>query len=495
MAFGKKRRGALHIKGSTAGTSNELSFSVLDATKQEMDRKHGEARRIKMPGRLELFTVSRKHSNPIPDQDPVASASVPVSEGVVAAADADGVELADAAVSRETAARVSRETQGDGGSSTVSSLDGTAAKPARSRTFRLGRRRVAKASNSSVDSGKPASSTLPKLTFTHKEKPALSTEEGRERKVKERKRRRRIIRSVVGVAASAALVGACYVGFTKAAAHYEHMQRQVASAENIQANLADFDDGMKPLDEALSNPLSTDLPTYAAEAQAFEPTARDLLQGTDNMVSQLLANAQDQSNVAKIQDARAAVESRSAYLEAGYAVLEQELVLLDGRGRAAKVWDAMLSADAQARSAAADVNSSESKKLESAKEKAALAFESFQQAQDQVQDLADSCYLLDPDPYVEYVQARQDALEHMADSIGYLLEENISKAQESAVKYEKADAAAVKLAKKLPQSMDAALFDAYTEEVSKDLARYKRAREKATVADQAIAELTGSAGN
>ena len=68
MAFGKKKHWgkALHIKGNTAGTSNELSFSVLDATKQEMDRKHGEARRIKMPGRLDLFTVDRKETNPVP---------------------------------------------------------------------------------------------------------------------------------------------------------------------------------------------------------------------------------------------------------------------------------------------------------------------------------------------------------------------------------------------------------------------------------------------
>ena len=60
-------------------------------------------------------------------------------------------------------------------------------------------------------------------------------------------------------------------------------------------------------------------------------------------------------------------------------------------------------------------------------------------------------------------------------------------------KYEEADDRAVQLAKKMPKSTDEAVREAYSNQVSKDLARYKRVREKAEVADRAVAKLSGSA--
>lgn len=71
-----------HVKKSTAGTSNELSFSVLDAAKQAMDEKHGEARRVQQLGKIDLFSGEREPghnvltSTPakaIEEQPPIAS--------------------------------------------------------------------------------------------------------------------------------------------------------------------------------------------------------------------------------------------------------------------------------------------------------------------------------------------------------------------------------------------------------------------------------------
>lgn len=49
-----------HIKSNTAGTSNEISFSVLDAAKLAMDERHGEARRVQQLGKIDLFSGERE---------------------------------------------------------------------------------------------------------------------------------------------------------------------------------------------------------------------------------------------------------------------------------------------------------------------------------------------------------------------------------------------------------------------------------------------------
>lgn len=439
MAFGKKKQWgkALHVKGNTVGTSNELSFSVLDATKQEMDRKHGEARRIKMPGRLELFTVDRKEANPVPVSDADTILSAPEKRE-----------------SKETQTSVSRET----------------------------------------NSSSPASD--PNLPLPKRSEPgvaiSLSGEDELARKVKKRKDRRRNSRIVIGLAVSVVVLVGGYLGITSGMDYYERMQRQAASAENILANFGDMDSGLKALDDAITNPLSDDFPLYATQAREFQPRATELLDSTDRMVSQLKANAQGEGDLAKIQDVQAAVDNRRKYIEAGYSVLEQEVAMNEARPAAQDAWNSMLSADAQTRAAASEVSGSSGGKLDSARKKTAEAADEFQTAGEAFSALAQSYELFDASPYVDYISARVKALGYMVSSIDYLKKEKTKKAQEYIEKYEEADSRAVKMAKKLPKSTDVALQEAYSSQVREDLAKYKRAREKAEVADRAVAKLSGS---
>ncbi|MDO4503443.1 MAG: hypothetical protein Q4D06_09775 [Coriobacteriia bacterium] len=469
MAFGKKRQWgkALHIKGNTAGTSNELSFSVLDATKQEMDRKHGEARRIKMPGRLELFTVDHKESNPVPISDVVEGRET-VSEG---AKQAD--------VSRETAS--------------PTTLEMASEKPQRAeKSGRIPRvskaKRAEKAEKPSEPSKVAAVLEAPALSSAA----ALSSEEGRARKVKERKGRRRTVRVLAGVAVAAVVLVVGGVGVKHTMAYYEHAQRQAASAENIMANFEELDAGLKSLDDALADPLSDDLPAYAAEAQAFQPQATALLDSTDRMVAELLANAQTEEEAKDVKDVQVAADNRRTRVEAGYAVLEEELRMTQVRPTAQEAWDAILSADAETRAAASEVSGSAGEKLDSARKKTATAADEFQTASEQFQSVENDYPPFDSSPYTTYVSARVKALGYMVSSIDSLKAEKTDKAKASIAKYQQADEKAVSLAKKLPKSTDEALKAAYSSQVSKNLGKYKRAKEKAQVADQAIVKLTGS---
>lgn len=69
MAFGWNKGnsgGAGHVKQSTRGTSNEISFSVLD----NMASPEDEADKRSPLGRISLFTLGRKRPSSTPSKDP-----------------------------------------------------------------------------------------------------------------------------------------------------------------------------------------------------------------------------------------------------------------------------------------------------------------------------------------------------------------------------------------------------------------------------------------
>ena len=60
---------SVHIKKNTAGTSNEISLSVLDGLKSQADSELGEADPKVKLGDLSLFTVSSKKDRRLPAKD------------------------------------------------------------------------------------------------------------------------------------------------------------------------------------------------------------------------------------------------------------------------------------------------------------------------------------------------------------------------------------------------------------------------------------------
>lgn len=70
MAFRRRKRdklnSAAHIKRNTEGTSNELSFSVLDAAKMELEGQLKNPSGIARPGKISLFTLGGKRNVPEP---------------------------------------------------------------------------------------------------------------------------------------------------------------------------------------------------------------------------------------------------------------------------------------------------------------------------------------------------------------------------------------------------------------------------------------------
>ena len=60
---------SVHIKKNTAGTSNEISLSVLDGLKSQADSELGEADPKVKLGDLSLFTVSSKKNRRLPAKE------------------------------------------------------------------------------------------------------------------------------------------------------------------------------------------------------------------------------------------------------------------------------------------------------------------------------------------------------------------------------------------------------------------------------------------
>lgn len=77
---------AAHIKRHTRGTSNEISFSVLDAAKNALE---GDDDGLKhRPGRISLFTLPGKRKKPAPT--PTKERGLPLSTGGFVSVDDSG---------------------------------------------------------------------------------------------------------------------------------------------------------------------------------------------------------------------------------------------------------------------------------------------------------------------------------------------------------------------------------------------------------------------
>lgn len=77
----KKPSKALHVKKGTRGSSNEISFSVLDAAREESDKKTRESNESDRAGtgKIKLFTLDpggRKHVTPAKDSEIILSGNV-----------------------------------------------------------------------------------------------------------------------------------------------------------------------------------------------------------------------------------------------------------------------------------------------------------------------------------------------------------------------------------------------------------------------------------
>lgn len=445
--FGKKKNNishAGHIKSDTVGTSNEISFSVLDAAKMSMDENDGQpSDAFKGFGKISLFTLpGRKKTIATPTKDQeitLPSGDAVQSEGAVSADHT--LDFSPSADGRHTA------------SATVK-----AASPVFAPEEQLPSQRI-----------------------------SVEAEVAR-RKAKRRNRRIVTIVSVcISAVALAIILGIIYQQF------YEQRQSVTLQIDNALKKIQLADQSLVKMDAVLSSPIDGNSFDDIDELLAELDESSKALDEATLIVNRLLSEKYIAADDETANYASAAITSRKTMLEAGRNLLEKAYDTEQAMSLVTSAADQIFVADSLARDAARLVSGelTEEKTLASY-EKTRAAIDELTSARSKLETANELCPNAGIGTYIEYVDLRIAAFEHGMASTQALIDEDTDLAIQENDAYAEMDTRAATLAAQFPEDWLEPIRVAFEEESQQLVAEYESARTDAGVTDSFLRNYLGT---
>lgn len=425
---------AAHIKTNTQGTSNEISFSVLDAAKKAQDESSKDSSRKAIPriGGISLFTLGRGKRTTVPPSPDVKG---------------------EKALSKPSVVSVSSS------AAWAAPVD----EVARRKAQRLGRRRLMMAlccliAVAAVSAGVFAVSNSFK---------AQQSDRG------------------------------VLIGYIKAAQDADDQKLQdfddlvsdvvntplesLVAGEYQKSTSADSADAGS---EEVSSNGETEPVSFAAmrssaleKSSSAEKELSDAKGGIEQLQS-VLVNGADREAA---NQALTFINARLDMLKSGGDILSAAEVAADAYAAAQDAWNCMLLADSYARDAANLVAKASDDNMNLSTLKSEHAVETLVQARDDLLQ-AEALYDVDLSRFVEYVNLRIDAQYAAIDSNNAYLNRDAAAMEAANNTYNELDTQAVELIKEIDQTPMAAVEDRYGEQVEPLSASY---RSQQAIADEA----------
>ena len=426
---------AAHIKRNTEGTSNEISFSVLDAAKNSLD---GEGSSSPF-GTISLFTLpGKKKRISTPSKD-------------------EGLALTQREVSRSSARAQSRFEH---------------------RQRRLEQKRVSGAARGSHSAREPRSFDA---------------------EVASRKRARKRGRLIVSFALTVALLavagGLTWWGFGT----YQDQQTYKGVLSSAISELSGNDELLAEIDVVvdLANSDVTSLSLddtldVQKKVQDGKSTCIDELDAAEEAVGQVaINNSSDASNTpdSKVIDT---ITARRQMLTSGATIIDDTVSVLQAKQEVTKGWQLVLAADGLAREAADIASSATSADMQASTEKSQQAIESFSKAKTALQNAEQLFPQLDLSAYMSYIDKRLEAQGYAIESNDALINRDTQAATEHNDAYNNAEKQAGELAEKLPEDPDELVVDAFNSKTASSREMYENARSQAQSADAFIRDYLGT---
>lgn len=469
--MGKRKRenklmGAAHIKRHTVGTSNEISFSVLDAATNQLSVSSGEKRTgLLRFGHVSLFTLPLRGKKPAPT--PAKEQGLPLSSG-------DFVSVQNA-VAETSVGLIDRGSLG----SPISS-DGFA-RPSGSAGFATGH---ATTPAQGVSSPAPFSRSS-SLSFAETSRSAEEKIASRKRR---RRRHRRLAVAFVAVVTTAALAaGGTYL--------YQDNQRhlsQVGRLDDALSLVASTDSLFATLDEAVNSPFEADADATYQDVSSQMSESSDNLDAATSLLQSFSNDMRESMDKEAARQALAAVSARQTLLNEGTQMLDQASVARKAAVRLEEAWQQVIAADSLAREAAQLVTDTTDEHVNASKAKTEEALTAFGKARDELEGIGALYPPANLEVLISYVDKRIESLGYaLASDEAFLAKDkDVAAAQNDA--YNIADAAAATLAKKIPADPAELVREAYSQAVSESAQAYSTARLQAGTADAFIRDYLGA---
>lgn len=428
---------AAHIKKHTRGTSNEISFSVLDAAKNALDgdgsekQKHG-------PGRIALFTLPGRHKKPAPT--PTKERGLPLSTGDFVSVD-------------------------DGASTSKMGALPSAARP-----------------TSQTEKSSPAPLAVVPA------KPKRSPEE----EIARRKARRRLskwLAVAVIVVVSIGLLGAGGVYLYR---DYQNQQGHVAVLDDALSLVKEADETIQQLDEVVTDPFAEGSEEQRTAIQAQLEAVERKLQDADEKARAVSLELNGAREKEAANQAVAGIAARFTLVEQGQLLMNAATEAQSAAENVDAAWKTVLEGDDLARQAAQLVTETTSENVEASKNKTNEALAAFDEAYAAFLDVQATYPQADLTQFVDYVAKRQESLGYAIASDDAILAKNKEEATAQNNAYNIADAEAATLAKALPDDPSSIVDEAF-EDATSDVAKaYSTARLQARSADAFISDYLGA---
>ena len=428
---------AAHIKKHTRGTSNEISFSVLDAAKNALDgdgnekQKHG-------PGRIALFTLPGRHKKPAPT--PTKERGLPLSTGDFVSVD-------------------------DGASTSKMGALPSAARP-----------------TSQTEKSSPAPLAVVPA------KPKRSPEE----EIARRKARRRLskwLAVAVIVVVSIGLLGAGGVYLYR---DYQNQQGHVAVLDDALSLVKEADETIQQLDEVVTDPFAEGSEEQRTAIQAQLEAVERKLQDADEKARAVSLELNGAREKEAANQAVAGIAARFTLVEQGQLLMNAATEAQSAAENVDAAWKTVLEGDDLARQAAQLVTETTPENVEASKNKTNEALAAFDEAYAAFLDVQATYPQADLTQFVDYIAKRQESLGYAIASDDAILAKNKEEATAQNNAYNIADAEAATLAKALPDDPSSLVDEAF-EDATSDVAKaYSTARLQARSADAFISDYLGA---
>ena len=477
---------AAHIKSNTAGTSNEISFSVLEARRSRLDEQGNGQEEPSSFGRIELFSLpkrmARARNKKVKSQGRQAASPAPAgpSEGVSAVRPPDLEQ--EASPVQGAQGQDAPPAQGEGGAGADaqgSDRDAAAALsgPARAHVAPAPAGRTAHGA-SGAGAGFADGVVVP----------AWDIDAAQE--IERRKKHRRRVRRGVRIAVAAVVVALLGVGGVSLYGLYNHNLTGHGQLEGAADLLEKTDAVVDAMETAVSDPFDEDAADARTGAQASLATARERL----DEAAALSASAQgelltDEGREAAEQ-AELAVEARLEMLSVGEELMSIGDAAQESLDALNEAWACLVESASLVDEAAELVAQGDDESIEESTEKTEQARALVDEAHFLFSAAADS-FSVDVEAYQSYVQACQTALDCAIASNDALLDDDVDEALAQNEAYAVADEEAAELGALLPDDPLETVQQAYDAAVEQLEEDYDDARTRAGTANAFLFDYLG----
>ena len=428
---------AAHIKKHTRGTSNEISFSVLDAAKNALDgdgsekQKHG-------PGRIALFTLPGRHKKPAPT--PTKERGLPLSTGDFVSVD-------------------------DGASTSKMGALPSAARP-----------------TSQTEKSSPAPLAVVPA------KPKRSPEE----EIARRKARRRLSKWLAVAVIVVVSIGLLGAGGMYLYRDYQSQQGHVAVLDDALSLVKEADETIQQLDEVVTDPFAEGSEEQRTAIQAQLEAVERKLQDADEKARAVSLELNGAREKEAANQAVAGIAARFTLVEQGQLLMNAATEAQSAAEDVDAAWKTVLEGDDLARQAAQLVTETTPENVEASKNKTNEALAAFDEAYAAFLNVQATYPQADLTQFVDYIAKRQESLGYAIASDDAILAKNKEEATAQNNAYNIADAEAATLAKALPDDPSSIVDEAF-EDATSDVAKaYSTARLQARSADAFISDYLGA---